>query len=136
MEPTGMAKRLHIETRGDTCASFDPDRIAQMLTNLVGNALQHGAQEHPVTLLVDGARAESVEISVHNHGSIPSEALPALFQPFRGMSVSDRSGGQGLGLGLHIVRHIASLHGGSVQAENVASDGTVFRVVLPRTRAR
>ena len=135
MEPTGMAKRVRIEKLGDTRASFDTDRIAQMLTNLVGNALQHGAADHPVTLRLDGSRPASMEITVFNRGSIPPQALPALFQHFHGVSASNRPMAEGLGLGLHIVRHIASLHGGSVAAENVEPDGTIFRVILPRTPA-
>lgn len=136
LEPRGLARRLVIEKQGDTRGSFDPDRVAQMLTNLVGNALQHGVADHPVTLRLDGARPESVEISVHNRGTIAPESVPALFQPHRAMSVPDRATGQGLGLGLHIVQHIASLHGGSVAAQNVPPDGTLFRVVLPRSAGR
>ena len=136
LDPTGVASRLVIERQGDTAAQFDSDRIAQMVTNLVGNALQHGATDQAVTLRLDGSRPEAVEISVHNRGSIAPEALPALFQPFRGISVPERTASQGLGLGLHIVRHIAGLHGGSVSAENVPPDGVMLRVVLPRAPAQ
>jgi signal transduction histidine kinase len=106
-----------------------------MVTNLVGNALQHGAEDHPVVLRLDGSRPESIEIGVHNRGTIAPEAVPALFQPFRGVSAPERTVGQGLGLGLHIVRHIASLHGGTVAAENVPPDCVRFSVVLPRVQA-
>jgi two-component system sensor histidine kinase/response regulator len=132
LEPSGAARRLVVERIGGTQAIFDPDRIAQMLTNLVGNALRHGAAGQPVIMRLDGTQADAVTISVHNQGLIDQAALPALFQPFGGLSVAERNAGQGLGLGLHIVRHIVSLHGGSVTAQNQPPDGVVFRVVLPR----
>jgi signal transduction histidine kinase len=135
LEPSSPARRLVVESVGATRASFDPDRIAQMLTNLVGNALEHGVAGNPVLLRVDGTQADTITISVHNQGAIDQESLPALFQPFGGMSVTERNAGQGLGLGLHIVRHIVGLHGGSITAENQPPDGVVFRVVLPRAVA-
>jgi two-component system sensor histidine kinase/response regulator len=132
LEPTGAAQRLLIDRTGETIAHFDPDRIAQMLTNLVGNALQHGAADHPVRLRLDGSQPDFIGISVHNRGSIAPQFLPALFRQSGGMSAPDPNTGQGLGLGLHIVRHIIDLHGGTVAAENEPPDGVVFRVVLPR----
>jgi signal transduction histidine kinase len=135
LEPPGTARRLQIETAGDPRASFDPDRVAQMLTNLTGNALEHGAADHPVRLRIDGTRADVVIISVHNRGSIDPQSLPALAEHFGSLSVAERASGQGLGLGLHIARHIAALHGGSVTGEYEAPDGVVFRAVLPRNPA-
>jgi len=135
LEPTGAARRLVIERTGATDARFDPDRIAQMLTNLAGNALAHGAADKPVKVHVDGTQDDVITISVHNQGSIPQDSLPALFQPFGGLSMPDRQAGQGLGLGLHIVRHIVKLHGGSIAAENLPPDAVMFRVVLPRAAA-
>ena len=58
-----------------------------------------------------------------------------MLQSLRGMAVPERNRGAGLGLGLHIVRHIAALHGGEVTAENAGTDEVVFRVTLPRSRA-
>jgi signal transduction histidine kinase len=133
LEPSGTARRLEIEAIGDTKATFDPDRIAQMLTNLAGNALEHGNPEHPVKLRLDGSRADSIAISVHNRGSIDAQSLPGLSQNFSGMSLPERASGKGLGLGLHIARHIANLHGGTVIGENEGPNGVVFRVELPRT---
>ena len=135
LDPTGAAGRFTIERDGDTSAQFDPDLITQMLTNLVGNALQHGAADQPVSVRLDGSQRETVEIEVRNHGRIVEEALPELLQPLRGVTVAGRAAGQGLGLGLHIVGHVASLHGGSVGAENVPPDDVLFRVVLPRAPA-
>jgi two-component system sensor histidine kinase/response regulator len=135
LEPSGSTRRLLIECIGDTRANFDSDRIAQMLTNLASNALQHGAPDQPVTVSVDGTKSDSIIISVRNRGWLAPETLPALLPQFRGMAIPDRDGGsgQGLGLGLHIVRHIVGLHGGTVVGQNEPPDSVVFRIELPRT---
>jgi signal transduction histidine kinase len=135
LEPPGSTRRLQIDVSGDTQATFDPDRIAQMLTNLAGNALEHGAGEHPVRLRLDGGAPDVVAISIHNRGSIDVQSLPDLTRNFSGVSLPERDRGQGLGLGLHIARHIANLHGGTITGENEEPDGVVFRVRLPRTAA-
>lgn len=129
---SGAADRIEITCEGDTTAAFDPDRVAQMLTNLVGNALTHG-EDAPVQVRIDGTDIDRVAILVCNRGRIPPQALP-LLQPLRGMSVPDRASGAGLGLGLHIVRHVAALHGGDVTAQNTGTDEVTFRVVLPRAQ--
>ena len=133
LEPPGSTRRLKIEVDGDTRATFDPDRVAQMLTNLAGNALEHGDADHPVKLRLDGSRPNVVAISIHNRGSIDAQSLPGLFQNFGGMALPERSSGKGLGLGLHIARHIANLHGGTVTGDNEGVGGVVFRVELPRS---
>ncbi len=135
LEPPGTDRRLQIEVSGDTHATFDPDRIAQMLTNLAGNALEHGHPGEPVRLRLDGSRSASIAISIRNRGTIDPRSLPGLFQNFSGMSLQERTSGKGLGLGLHIARHIANLHGGKVTGENEGADGVVFRVELPRKPA-
>ncbi len=129
---TGAADRLEVACLGDTVAEFDPDRMAQLLSNLVGNALQHGA-DAPVRVTVDGTAPDRVVVSVTNRGRISPQALPML-QSLRGMAVPEHTRGAGLGLGLHIARHIAALHGGDVAAENAGTEEVVFRVTLPRCR--
>lgn len=136
LEPTGAAKRLLVECSGDTRASFDADRVTQMLANLAGNALEHGVAGEPVRVRVDGTRPDQVTVSVHNRGSITAQASPSGFEALGSATLSERTGSRGLGLGLHIVRHIAGLHGGTVAAESEPPDGVVFRVVLPRDAAR
>jgi two-component system sensor histidine kinase/response regulator len=127
---SGAAERVEIACVGDTRAAFDPDRMAQLLANLIGNALQHG-EDAPVRVDVDGSDPARVVITVRNHGRIPPHAL-SMRQPLQGMSLPERSGGAGLGLGLHIVRHIAVLHGGEIAAENTDDGEALFRVSLPR----
>jgi two-component system, sensor histidine kinase and response regulator len=121
---------LRLEQEGELTGVWDEDRLAQALSNLVGNALVHGLPGQPVVLRLDGRAAQSVSVSVHNAGSIPPELLPHIFDPFRG-SMRPREHRTGLGLGLYIVEQIARAHGGSVEARS-ADGRTRFTLTLPR----
>ena len=127
-------------TDGNFDAEWDPDRIAQALTNLLSNAVAHGNDPIVVELRDE---EDSIAIEVRNAGEIPSAALPTMFAPFSPPSTDRRRGGARLGaedgerrrghlgLGLYIVREIAVAHGGHVSAES--RDGeTIFRLTLPR----
>lgn len=119
------------EQQGDGEGSWDGDRLAQVASNLIGNALRHGEQHTPVRVRLDGRRADRVEFSVANAGVIPADLLPHVFDPFRsGRRASNESAG--LGIGLYIVQQVVQAHGGSVAAESNEADGTCFRVDLPR----
>jgi len=101
----------------------DSGRIAQLLSNLLGNALTHGASDRPVVIHAT-TRDDAFELTVVNSGDpIPPEKLDRLFQPFfRGDAKTPR---QGLGLGLYIASEIARAHGGTLIA---ASNSTETRV--------
>ncbi|WP_422847928.1 hybrid sensor histidine kinase/response regulator [Acidovorax sp. M14] len=115
---------------GDLAGTWDAERLCQVVTNLVGNALHHGSVDHPVRIAVDGTRPEEVSITVSNGGTIPAGLLPHLFDPFRG---GEREPGrhQGLGLGLFIAHQIVRAHHGTIEARS-HNDVTSFRVTLPR----
>ena len=115
---------------GDLTGTWDAERLCQVVTNLVGNALHHGSADHPVRIAVDGTRPEEVSITVSNGGTIPPGLLPHLFDPFRG---GEREPGrhQGLGLGLFIAHQIVRAHHGTIEARS-QNDVTTFRVTLPR----
>ena len=115
---------------GDLAGTWDAERLCQVITNLVGNALHHGSADHPVRIAVDGTRPEEVSITVSNGGTIPAGLLPHLFDPFRG---GEREPGrhQGLGLGLFIAHQIVRAHHGTIEARS-HNDVTSFRVTLPR----
>lgn len=127
---------LEFHSEGDLRGYWDPDRLAQVLSNLVGNALQHGQRNRPVEV---GARgdAEEVFIDVHNEGSpIPDALLANIFEPMvRQARGSEGKGARSLGLGLHIVREVVLAHGGTVTVTSTASGGTTFSVRLPRRAA-
>ena len=122
------------EQVGDGAGSWDGDRLAQVASNLIGNALRHGDASTPVQVRLDGSRLDDVEFTVANAGAIPAELLPHVFDPFRsGRHASGTTAG--LGIGLYIVQQIVQSHGGQVAVESDAARGTVFRVVLPRISA-
>jgi PAS domain S-box-containing protein len=127
LEVEQAAPRVGVEREGDLMAELDADRVARLLSNLVGNALEHG--EGPVSVRLRGEPAQ-IAIEVTNGGApIPAGILPFIFDPFR--SDARRAGGH-LGLGLFISRAIVEAHGGTLTVESSAQTGTRFRATLPR----
>lgn len=107
----------------------DPDRVQQLASNLLGNALSYGATDQPVVLR---ARTDAgmLELSVHNGGPpIPVEDLPRIFEPYWRPAVSKPGGG--LGLGLHICAQIVKAHGGALTVTSSVEAGTTFVARLP-----
>jgi sigma-B regulation protein RsbU (phosphoserine phosphatase) len=105
--------------------SFDSGRLAQLVSNLLGNALTHGDPKSAIRVSARASAGE-LELWVANAGDpIPATALPKLFQPFFRGEV--RQSQQGLGLGLHIASEIAKAHGGSL---TVSSDPSETRFTL------
>ena len=113
--------------------TWDRDRLEQVFSNLVGNAIMHGDPSQPVTIRAH-VEDDWVEVQVHNHGqAIPPELQSKLFDPFRrGERDSRTSKTAGLGLGLYISREIVRQHGGDIDCRSEVLDGTTFRVRLPQ----
>lgn len=135
LELTYTDRTLEVELDGDGHGNWDPTRLGQLVSNLLGNALDYSSDKTPVRVVLRDQGA-TVMVTVHNFGPpIPPEVLPTIFNPFqRGDSsfeVKRRT--QGLGLGLFIVREIARAHGGTVEATSDATNGTTFTVTLPRS---
>lgn len=106
----------------------DSRRLAQLLSNLIANALNHGAQDAPVRVLAR-MDAERFELSVANAGeAIPADTLQRLFQPFS--RATGRSNQQGLGLGLYIASEIAKAHNGRLTATSDETE-TRFTFTMP-----
>lgn len=129
------AAAVTLEQRGDTRATIDPDLIAQVVQNLIGNALQHGDPASPVVVTLDGTAADTLVMSVSNGGVIDARALPHIFEAFRSGADAPAGGGtpEGLGLGLYIARELVMLHGGTVVAESSPEQRTTtFTMTLPR----
>ncbi len=123
--------RGRLQVEGDVTGRWDADRLQQVVANLVGNALQHGAPGTPIAVRIDGSDPARVVLAVHNQGApIPDELRPVLFAPFRGQQ-RERKGG-GLGLGLYITEQLVLAHGGTIAFTSDASAGTCFTVTLPR----
>ncbi|HEX5753827.1 MAG TPA: PAS domain-containing protein [Archangium sp.] len=114
---------------GPYTGEWDPDRLTQVVSNLVDNALQHGARDTPVEVRLGHEDATFV-LTVHNQGPpIPEALLPHVFDPFRRANHPSR---QGLGLGLYIVQQLVLAHGGSITVSSQVDSGTTFTVRLPR----
>ena len=132
-EELGAAERIALAAQGKTTLEADPARLSQVISNLVGNALQHGGGT-PVRIQLSGEEG-AVVLSVHNDGPpIVPEMLPHIFEPFRRGHARDPAGEprDSVGLGLFIVREIVAAHGGTVQAASSEAEGTTFTVRLPR----
>lgn len=121
-------RELAVHKSGDTVGVWDPDRLAQVLSNIIGNALRHGTRGTLVHAEVDGTDAGWVAIRVKNHGTVPPELLPHVFEPFRRDANSRR---EGLGLGLFIVHQLVRAHGGEIEIAS-RDEHTTVRVRLPR----
>jgi signal transduction histidine kinase len=121
-------REIALQSIGDLRGAWDPARIAQVISNLVGNALAHGDQQQPVRVTAR-ATGEGVRLEVWNGGPpIPEALRPVLFEPFH----RGRTHSRGLGLGLYIVQQIVQAHGGHIEMSSTAEAGTRFAVHLPR----
>src|SRR5579872_3178720 len=89
-------RRIEVTRQGELHGDWDGERLAQVTSNLLGNALQHGAESDAVKVVVDGTHRMFVKLSVSNAGTIPADLLPHLFDPFRG---TQRPAGRTEGLG-------------------------------------
>ena len=127
--------RVHVDASGQLHGNWDSTRLAQALTNLIVNAVQHGSSDAPVNVDARGLPDEVV-LSVRNHGPvIPAEKLNQIFG-VTGQDHTDRAAGDHLGLGLYITSEIVKAHGGTIDASSSAEDGTAFTVHLPRQQNR
>jgi signal transduction histidine kinase len=125
------AARVNVTATGDTTAVFDVDRLSQVFSNLVGNALQHSETSSPVSVSINGSHPEAVRVQIRNEGVIPADQMRTLFEPFRSGNPSQG----GLGLGLYIARQFVQAHGGTVEARSGTDRQTTFEVSIPRNPA-
>ena len=127
--------RYHFETSGDLMAWFDPQRMQQVLTNLLNNAAQYGTSHTPVTMHASGT-PQAIHISVNKRGPvIPAESLAAIFAPMVRLSVEESGDGppsRSIGLGLFIAQEITRAHGGMLAVASDEAEGTTFTIRLPR----
>jgi len=122
---------VRFEAGGDLTGEWDSDRLTQVVSNLLGNAIQHG-DGSPVTLAAH-SDAEHVVVAVHNCGApIPEEFRHFLFEPLVRRASATADGGTSIGLGLFIARAIVASHRGEISFTSSETDGTTFAVRLPR----
>ena len=135
---TTQARQAGVTLRVDTEAlppiTGDGDRLAQVFTNLVDNALKFTPPGGQISLRASPSD-DFVAISISDSGAgIPTEAIPHIFERFYQADPS-RKGGErhGSGLGLAIAREIVQAYGGEISVESEPGRGSTFRVRLPRT---
>ncbi len=116
---------------GDEYGTWDSDRIAQVISNLVGNALQHGSPSAPI-IVESRISGDDAVLTIENEGpGIGKEQLGKLFEPYqRGMDAAPRHGS--MGLGLFIAREVIAAHGGTIEVDSQPHSRTRFTVRLPR----
>jgi signal transduction histidine kinase len=125
-------RTVDFKATGPLHGQWDAARIAQALSNLLGNAVQHGSQDRPIEVELRG-EPHQVVLSVHNKGrAIPERNLQHIFDPFRQLATDDsKAVRSSVGLGLYIVEAIVTAHGGTIGVESTES-GTTFTMRMPR----
>ncbi|MGP1385485.1 MAG: sensor histidine kinase [Thainema sp.] len=130
-------RTLRFHPDGDLMGNWDAARLRQVISNLLGNALQHGATEGAIELAI-ASEESTVVLSVHNEGPpLPSEMLTTIFDPLMHYATSESASqkvSSSIGLGLYIVREVVVAHGGTITVASTAQEGTTFTVRLPRTQ--
>ncbi|MGH9884132.1 MAG: hybrid sensor histidine kinase/response regulator [bacterium] len=130
LRPSHPTRAIDVQRHGESSSSGDPDRLLQLLSNLLANALQHGTAGTPVHVAIAGDD-DAITVRIRNAGVIPPEVLPVMFDPFRGRTSGSRNA-HGLGLGLYISREIAHAHGGEITVDTTEAAGTTLTIALPR----
>lgn len=131
---TFTANALIHRMEGEGACVADPDRLLQLVGNLVSNAVTYGAPDSDI-VITSAFEANVIKVSVHNRGEpIPMEKVDSLYEPaVRVVSDSDET--RTVGLGLFIVREIIRAHLGDISVRSSAEEGTTFTATLPRPAA-
>jgi signal transduction histidine kinase len=127
---------FRLETSGNLEGRFDSERLQQMLSNLLSNAVRHGERSQPIILSAHGA-PDKITVAVKNRGRpIPPDQLQVIFNPLVQIPTArvdeDSGPSTSLGLGLYIAHEIVAMHGGTIVAESSDREGTIFSARLPR----
>lgn len=124
---------VQVETSGDLRGAWDSARVGQVLANMLGNAMQHGAPDVPIKVDARG-EANEVVLRIQNRGpAIASSSLDGIFSPFKRLRSADTAAApENLGLGLYIAERIVTAHGGRIEVDSSIEKGTAFTIRLPR----
>jgi len=128
---------FQLDSDGELLGKWDNAKMSQVLSNLLGNAVQHGKSDSAIMLKAKKVK-NSVELQVHNKGSaISAKLIPILFDRFiQGKSglIADERQSTSLGLGLYIAKEIIVAHGGTINVTSSDTEGTTFTACIPITQ--
>lgn len=135
---TNLVKEQHIQlveeiTPTSSPICIDPDRMEQIFTNLIDNAIRHTPEQGKVTISLK-ENNHFIHIAVKDTGSgIPAEDLAFVFERFYKADKARTRGRSGTGIGLSIVKHLVEAHGGTIQVHSKPGEGTTFSIQFPKT---
>lgn len=125
-------RRIGVELVGDGRGEWDPDRLGQVVGNLLSNAVHYSPADLPVEVSVRGADP-AVTICIHNGGPAISPArLPHVFEPMQRATAQLGASHRSVGLGLYIVQQLVAAHQGELALTSTEAEGTTVTVTLPR----
>jgi hypothetical protein len=122
-----------LDISGDTSGEWDKPRIGQVLSNLIGNAVQYGFSDLPVGITIKGG-LKDVSVAVHNEGvQIPPDVIRVIFDSLVRGGADEGDTSTNLGLGLYITKEVVTAHGGTIGVTSSEKSGTTFTARLPRS---
>jgi signal transduction histidine kinase len=132
MQPIAEVRSIDIECDAPpTSVLVDRDRILQVLTNLIQNAIKFSEPDSSIHIVAEKDDTHmTVTIRDEGHG-IPASHIDAIFEPFHQVDMSDSGPSSGSGLGLAICKEIVEAHGGTIWAERGVEHGAIFRFRIP-----
>jgi signal transduction histidine kinase len=135
LKPMAEEKRITVEvglTNGHSMAWADRDKVTQVLTNLIGNAVKFTPTLGKVSMEVNSTKDAWLQVSITDTGpGIPPEEATKIFDEFYQMSRPGRDKSKGVGLGLAISKKLVEMHGGRIQVESFVGKGSSFSFTIP-----
>jgi signal transduction histidine kinase len=134
MQQTHLSHRILMHGVVQASLIGDRDRLGQVFTNLISNAIKYSPDDETVEIDLS-VSPETIIISVHDHGlGIPREQRDRIFERFYRATGPKQKAIPGLGMGLYIVAEIVKHHGGTITVDSAVGKGSTFTVTLPLTR--
>jgi signal transduction histidine kinase len=135
LKPMAEEKQISLEiasTNGHSLAWADRDKVTQVLTNLIGNAVKFTPHLGKVTMTVNRTQDAWLQVSIADTGpGIPPQEASKIFDEFYQMSRPGREKSRGVGLGLAISKKLVEMHGGKIAVDSVVGGGSNFSFTLP-----